>query len=78
MLYVVFPLGIVIGSGFMFVAVTDYKGALTKNFSSKRPLSLGLKAISGTVRQLRAWYFVVGALGCVISVLGLIALLRRA
>lgn len=72
--YVVFSFALAVGVALMFVAITDINGIMTKVFATKKPMSLGIKAISGSVRQLRFWYFLMGALAVLLSVVGIISL----
>jgi hypothetical protein len=74
--YVIFSIAGVAFISMMYVAATDYKGIITNVFATKKQWSLGLKAMAGNVRQLRILYFLLGALGTLISVGGITALIR--
>ena len=74
--YVIFAASAAIGIGLMFVASTDFKGLMTNLFATKKPVSFGVKAIAGSVRQLRGWYFLMGALATLIGTVGIFALLN--
>ena len=73
MLYFVFPTAFVLGAGFMFVAATNYRGMLTKNFDKKRSLLMGIRSVSNSVTQLRVWIFLIGAGACAVSGVGFAA-----
>jgi hypothetical protein len=60
----------------MFVSATDFKKSMTKVYARKKPTSLGVKAISGSARQLRTWYFVIGAAATLLSAVGIFSLLN--
>lgn len=72
--YVVFTVALIIGIGLMFVAITDLQGIMTKIYATKKPMSFGVEAISGSARQLRIWYFLIGALAALISAGGIVSL----
>jgi hypothetical protein len=73
MFYVISTLGIIVGLGFVFFSITDYRGTMTRLFATKKKTSLGFKAISVNARQMRVWYLILGLLLCIIGTLGLIA-----
>jgi hypothetical protein len=73
MLDIVFAMGFLIGAGYIFVSVTDYKQIVTKWYGTRRRGSLGIKSISGNVRQMRIWLFVMGVCACSICLLGIFA-----
>jgi hypothetical protein len=68
-----FVVGFLIGAVYIFLAVTDYKQVVTRWYGTTRRGSLGIKAISRSVRQMRIWIFVIGSFACAIGLLGVFA-----
>ena len=73
MLDIVFPLAVLIGAGYIFVAVTDYKQIVRKWYATRKKYSLGIKSISGNVHQMRVWLFFIGLFACAIGLVGIFA-----
>ena len=74
--YLIFSIAGAIALGVMFVSATDFKGWMTKAYARKKSTSLGVKAISGSVGQLRIGYFALGAVATLLVVVGIISLLN--
>jgi hypothetical protein len=70
---IVCVMAFLIGAGYIFVAITNYDQIVTKWYGTKRRGSLGIKSISGSVRQMRGWLLAMGVLACTLALLGIFA-----